>query len=156
MEIIIIAAMASNRVIGRAGAVPWHNSHELRFFKETTWGAPLIMGRKTFDSIGRPLPGRENIVVSRRQGLKIAGCQTAGSLKKALNLCSGAAKVFVIGGAQIFQEAMPLAHTIILSVLPDAVPGDTFFPNIGVDFKLQSSSMVPGDKPYRVEIYRRS
>ncbi len=155
MEIIIIAAMASNRVIGRAGTVPWHNSHELRFFKKTTWGAPLIMGRKTFDSIGRPLPGRDNIVVSRRQGLKIAGCRTALSLREALNLCAGAARVFIIGGAQIFQEAMPLTHTIMLSVLPDDVPGDTLFPDIDVDFKLQSSSMVPGDEPYRLEIYRR-
>ncbi len=114
------------------------------------------MGRKTFDSIGRPLPGRDNIVVSRQPGLKIAGCQTALSLREALNLCARAARGFIIGGAQIFQEAMPLAHTIILSVLPDAVPGDTLFPDIGVDFKLQSSSMVPGDEPYRVEIYRRS
>ncbi|MFW8601664.1 dihydrofolate reductase [Desulfobacterota bacterium M19] len=155
MEIIIIAAMAANRVIGRAGTVPWHNSHELHFFKKTTWGAPLIMGRKTFDSIGRPLPGRDNIVVSRRQGLEIAGCQTASGLREALKLCAGAARVFVIGGAQIFKEAMPLADTIILSVLPDAVPGDTLFPDIDVDFKLQSSSMVPADEPYRVEIYRR-
>ncbi len=155
MEIIIIAAMASNRVIGRAGTVPWHNSSELRFFKKTTWGAPLIMGRKTFDSIGRPLPGRDNIVISRRQELKIAGCQTASSLRESLNLCAQAAKVFVIGGAQIFQAAIPLAHTIILSVLPDTVPGDTLFPIISVDFRLQSSVMMPGDEPYRVETYRR-
>jgi dihydrofolate reductase len=153
MEIILIAAMAANRVIGRDGTIPWHIPGELHFFKDTTWGYPLIMGRKTYDSIGRPLPGRRNIVISRQSGLVIAGCEVAASLDAAVKLCGTVEKAFVIGGAQIFKQAMPLADTIILSTLQRSVDGEVIFPKLPEEFSLRSSKSVDEVDPYKIEIY---
>ena len=102
MDILLIAAMAANRVIGRNGETPWHIPEELRFFKETTMGHPLIMGRKTFTSLPGPLPGRMNIILSRDPSFAPPGTVTAASLKEGLDLCRGRTMVFVIGGAQVF------------------------------------------------------
>jgi len=155
MEIIIIAAMAANRVIGCQDAIPWHIPDELQRFKITTWGHPLIMGRKTYESIGRPLPGRKNIVISRKPGLVISGCEVAESIETALALCGDTDKVFVIGGEQIFMRAMHLADTIVLSTLVRKVKGDTFFPLIPDDFILTGSEVIDGADPYKIEVYRR-
>ena len=155
MEIILIAAMAANRVIGRKGAIPWHIPEELQCFKITTWGYPLIMGRKTYDAIGRSLPGRKNIVISRQPELVISGCEVAASIEAALELCGATKKVFIVGGEQIFVRAMPLADTIILSTLAREVEGDVFFPAIPEDFPLAGSEEIKGVDPYKVEIYRR-
>ncbi|NOX26476.1 MAG: dihydrofolate reductase [Deltaproteobacteria bacterium] len=155
MEIILIAAMAANRVIGRNGTTPWHIPAELRFFRETTWGYPVVMGRKTFESIGRPLPGRRNIVISRQPGLLAAGCEVAASLAGSIELCGVAEKAFIIGGAQIFSQAMSLADTIILSTLRRDIAGDVFFPRLAENFHLRSSKKVAGKEPYKVEIYCR-
>ncbi len=155
MEIILIAAMAANRVIGRDGTTPWHIPGELRFFKETTWGYPLVMGRKTYDSIGQPLPGRRNVVISRQSGLVIAGCEVVASLADAIKICGAAEKVFIIGGAQIFRQAMSLATMIILSTLLRQVAGDIFFPEVPDDFSLRSSQKVVGEEAYKIEIFSR-
>lgn len=128
MEILLIAAMASNRVIGRNGQTPWHIPEELAFFKATTMGHPLIMGRKTFTSLPGPLPGRLNIVLSRDLAFAPAGAVRALTLGEALGLCHGCGTVFIIGGTQIFTLALPLATGIILSVLDRDVNGDAFFP----------------------------
>jgi dihydrofolate reductase len=151
----MIAAMAANRVIGRQQAIPWHIPGEQQHFREVTWGHPLIMGRKTFAAIGRPLPGRRNIVVSRNPALVATGCEMVPSLDAALTLCVGSAKVFVIGGEQLFAQALPLTDTIILTTLPREVAGDTFFPPFEQEFSLVSSRQVSGPDPYCIHVYRR-
>ena len=155
VEIIIIAAMAVNRVIGREQAIPWNIPEEQQHFKEVTWGHPLIMGRKTFAAIGRPLPGRRNIVVTRNPAFAATGCETAPNLGSALTLCADSAKVFVIGGEQLFVQALPRTETIILTTIPREVAGDTFLPPFEQEFSLISSRSISGPEPYRIDIYRR-
>lgn len=156
MEVIIIAAMAANRVIGRNGAIPWHIPEELQWFKAATMGHTLIMGRKTHESIGRPLPGRTTVVISRDSNRCFPGCSTTQSLAQALNLCGGHEKVFIAGGAQIYSQALPLTDTIYLSVLDQAFAGDTFFPLIPAqDFTEISRTAIPGPLPYTRIIYQR-
>ncbi len=156
MDILLIAVMAANRVIGRDGETPWHIPEELLFFKETTMGHPLIMGRRTFASLPGPLPGRENIILSRDPAFAPPGTVTAASLKAGLDLCRGRTKVFIIGGAQVFSEAMPLATGIILSVLDREVAGDTCFPEISPDlFRETGRERHTGTEPFTVIRYRR-
>lgn len=155
MEIIIIVAMSVNRVIGRAQTIPWHIPGEQRRFKETTWGHPLIMGRKTHDSIGRPLPGRRNIIISRNTAFQAQGCEITQGLDTALALCQGAEKVFIIGGEQIFVQALPLTNAVILTTILRQVEGDTFFPAFEQDFVLVSRELVSEPEAYTVEAYRR-
>lgn len=130
MEIIIIAAMAANGVIGRDNTIPWHIPEELQWFKATTMGHTLIMGRKTHESIGRSLPGRATVVISRNPAATFSGCTAVQSLEQALQQCAGRDKVFIAGGAEIYARALPIADTIILTILDQAVAGDTFFPPI--------------------------
>jgi len=156
MEVILIAAMAANRVIGRDGVIPWHIPEELQWFKAATMGHILIMGRKTYESIGRPLPGRATIVISRDPGCSFPGCATAGSLNEALARCAGHDKVFIAGGAQIYTLALPVADTILLSVLDQEIEGDTFFPVIPEqDFIETARTAIPGPTPYTRIIYQR-
>lgn len=156
MRISLIAAMARNRVIGRSGTIPWKIPGEQKMFKRVTLGHTLIMGRKTYEDIGRPLPGRLNIVVSRRPDYRPPGCLKAGSLEAALALCPpGETEAFVIGGGGLFREALPLADRIYLTEVPLEVPGDTFFPEIPDDFATASSENVPGETPYVVHVYER-
>lgn len=156
MEVIIIAAMAANRVIGSKGSIPWHIPEELQWFKATTMGHPLIMGRKTYESIGRPLPGRTTIVISRHPDSSLAGCSMAASLNEALSQCAGRDKVFIAGGAQIYALALPFTDTILLSVLAQEIDGDTFFPPIPAqDFIVSSVETIPGPPPYTRITYRR-
>ena len=156
MDIVLIAAMSANRVIGRNGRMPWHIPKELAFFKTTTMGHPLIMGRTTFESLPFPLPGRRNIVLSRDPSFQPEGAEIASTLEKALELCNGADIVFVIGGAQIFSLAMPLATGILLSVLDRAVEGDTIFPEINpLEFGEISRIRHTGGEDFNVITYRR-
>jgi len=155
VEIILIAAMSANRVLGNRQAIPWQIAGEQQRFKQTTWGYPLIMGRKTFDSIGRALPGRRNIVLSRQAAFRAAGAETVPSLAAALALCAGEEKVFVIGGEQLFTLALPLADTIILTTIAREVEGDTFFPEFEPYFSKESEERVSGAEPYVIEIFRR-
>lgn len=129
MEIALIAAMAANRVIGRDNQLPWHLPEDLQHFKRLTLGHHLIMGRKTFDSIGRPLPGRTTIIVTRQLDyVPPAGCLVAHSLENALALCAELPQVFVVGGAEVYRQALPLAHTLYLTEVDVVVEGDAFFP----------------------------
>jgi dihydrofolate reductase len=129
-----MVAMASNGVIGRDNGLPWHLPEDLRYFKRTTLGKPVIMGRKTFESIGRPLPGRPNIVVSRSADWSASGVAVVDSLEsalasaQALAAASGAEEVVVIGGAQIYAAALPLASRLYVTEIHAAVAGDTWFP----------------------------
>lgn len=126
----LVVARARNGTIGRNNALPWRLPEDLAHFKRTTLGAPIIMGRKTWDSIGRPLPGRRNIVVSRNTALKLEGAEVVGSLEAAQLLCIGAEQVFLIGGAQLYAEAMPSADRLVVTEIDADVEGDAFFPAI--------------------------
>ncbi|MCD9121554.1 MULTISPECIES: dihydrofolate reductase [Cupriavidus] len=126
----LIVARARNGVIGRDNTLPWRLPEDLAHFKRTTMGAPVIMGRKTWESIGRPLPGRRNIVVSRNPELRLDGAETASSLEDALRLCVGVEQVFLIGGAQLYAEALPSADRLIVTEIDADIDGDAHFPDI--------------------------
>ena len=156
MDIVLIAAMSANRVIGKDGRTPWHIPEELAFFKTTTMGHPLIMGRTTFESLPFPLPGRRNIVLSRNPSFQPEGAEMVSTLEKALELCNGANIVFVIGGAQVFSVAMPVATGILLSVLDRTVDGDATFPEINpLEFREISKIRHTGTEDFNVITYQR-
>lgn len=134
MTVTLIAAMAENRVIGKEGAIPWHLPDDLARFKSITLGHPVVMGRKTFESIGRPLPGRLNIVLSRQQEYAPAGCLVARSLADALTLAGDAAELFVCGGGELYRQALPLADRVLLTIVEGEFAGDTTFPELSADF----------------------
>lgn len=126
----LIVAVARNGVIGKDGALPWHVSEDLKHFKKTTKGHTIIMGRKTFESIGHPLPSRRNIVVSRREGASFSGCEVANSLRAAIELARTSDDCpFIIGGASLYEEALPLTTEIHLTTIDQDVEGDTHFPS---------------------------
>nr|WP_315598413.1 dihydrofolate reductase [uncultured Cupriavidus sp.] len=135
----LIVARARNGVIGRDNTLPWRLPEDLQHFKRTTLGAPIIMGRKTWDSIGRPLPGRRNIVVSRNRALELAGAEVVGSLEDAQRLCAGVEQVFLIGGAQLYAEALPSADRLIVTEIDADVPGDAFFPAVDRSIWIEAS-----------------
>ena len=130
--VALVAALAANRVIGAGNRLPWHLPEDLKRFKRLTMGAPVIMGRKTHESIleqaGKPLPGRRNIVVTRRPGAAWAGCEVAHSLDAALALAGDAPEAFVIGGAELYRLALPRADRMYLTLLEAAYAGDALFP----------------------------
>lgn len=128
MILTVIAAVARNGAIGKDNALLWRLPEDLQFFKRTTIGSPIIMGRKTFDSIGKPLPGRRNIVITRNTGWLAAGIEVAHSLETALHLVADVPRVFVIGGAQIYAEALPHADELVLTEVSRNFEGDVFFP----------------------------
>ena len=127
-RITLIAAVARNGVIGLDGAMPWHLPDELAHFKATTMGHALIMGRRTFESIGRALPGRRTIVVTRDPAWQHADVETARSFPEAVSLAGPADEVFVAGGAQIYAEALPYAHRLLITEVDAEPEGDTWFP----------------------------
>jgi len=156
MEIILIAAMAANRVIGRNNSIPWHIPGEQARFKEVTMGHPLIMGRKTWQSIGHPLPGRRNIVLTRNTAFKAVGGEVVHSMEQALTTCKGASKVFIIGGEQLYRLGLETADSLILTVLNQEVAGDTFFPQFSSPpFTLVQTESVNHPLPYTIKTYRR-
>jgi dihydrofolate reductase len=125
MKSVIIAAVSRNRVIGKNGKLPWHIPEDLQRFKRITTGHPVIMGRRTFDSLGRPLAGRTNIVISSRV---INGVKTYPSLEFALSALKNEPEVFIIGGGQLFTRAIHIADELILTIVEKVVEGDTYFP----------------------------
>lgn len=129
----MIAAMANQRVIGKDQQMPWHLPADLAFFKKTTMGCPILMGRKTYESIGRPLPGRLNLVVTRNSELKIEGCEVVTSLEEAMEIAkekSGESdEVFITGGAHLYNSFLENADRLYLTMIDAEVEGDTFFPD---------------------------
>ncbi len=155
-EYIIIVAISQNGVIGRDGRLPWHLPSDLKHFKKTTMSYPIIMGRKTFDSIGKPLPGRDNIVLSRNSSLSLPGCAVVHSIEKALDLCKEYSKVFIIGGADIFNDCLPITDTIIVTALEREVDGDVYFPEIDpAVFKQTEARRHNLEEPYSIIRYER-
>lgn len=129
-KLSLIVAVAKNGIIGTGGTMPWHITEDFRHFKEVTLGHSVIMGRKTYESIGRPLPRRRNIVITRNAELRIEGCEMATSLEGALTMCEGEEEVFVIGGGEIYRQAMPLADKLYITHVGVRAEGDTRFPDI--------------------------
>lgn len=130
-EIVLIAAVARNGVIGRGNELVFTEPADQRHFRQATMGCPVVMGRKTWESLPprfRPLPGRRNVVVTRNPAFQAPGAECVSSLAAALLQVAGARRVFVIGGAQLYAAALPLAHTLMLTEVDADLPGDTFFP----------------------------
>ena len=125
-----VVAAARNGVIGQANGMPWHLPSDLAFFKRVTMGHPIVMGRKTYESIGKALPGRTNIVITRDPAFEAPGCVVVDSLEAAYRAAGDAEEVFVIGGAQIFEAAMPTADRIYLTEVEAEIAGDTWFPKL--------------------------
>ena len=128
-RIYLIAAVARNGVIGANGKLPWHLPEDLKHFKKLTLGHPVIMGRRTWESLGKPLPGRENIVVSRKPGFEAPGASVASSVAGAVALCAGEPVAFVIGGAELYAAALSLADGLVLTEIDADYDGDTRFPD---------------------------
>lgn len=132
----LIVAMSSNRVIGIHNALPWHLPNDLKYFKQVTMGKPIIMGRNTFESIGRPLPGRRNIVITRNPDYQAEGIDVVSSLDAAIQLgediclIDGHEEVMVIGGAQIYELALPQADRLYITHVDANIEGDAFFPEV--------------------------
>lgn len=139
MKLALIVAMAENRVIGINNNLPWHLSEDLKYFKRVTMGKPIIMGRKTFESIGRPLPGRTNIVVTRNPAYQAEGIKVVHSLGEATKLAEsitfidGMEEAMVIGGAELYGQALPEADRIYLTQVHAKVHGDAWFPEFDID-----------------------
>jgi dihydrofolate reductase len=165
MHVSIIAAVAENGVIGRGGQLPWRLSEDLRRFKSLTMGHTIVMGRRTWESIGRPLPGRRMIVVSRQPDyrVEIDAVQMAASLDAALELAAAAGddEAFVVGGAELYREAMPRADRLYLTRVHAQVDGDTRFPDKELSAWRRVSSEdhaadAKNDHPYSFEVYERT
>jgi dihydrofolate reductase len=129
MRISMIAAMAQQRVIGLNNQMPWHLPADLQHFKKVTLGKPVVMGRKTFESIGRPLPGRRNIVISRQSPPADSPVEWVSSIEQALALLAEQPEVMIIGGAEIYRQCLPLAQRLYLTEIALETAGDAFFPD---------------------------
>jgi len=137
-KITIIAAMARNLAIGLNGDMPWHLPGELKHFKETTMGKAIVMGRKTWESIGRPLPGRQNIIVTRNRSLRLPACDVAGSLDEAVRVARGK-EVMIIGGGELYRQALAFSDRMILTLVDCEPEADTWFPEWQIDNWRQAS-----------------
>lgn len=143
--ISLIVAHDENYVIGLNNEMPWHLPGDLQYFKEQTLGKPIIMGRKTFESIGRPLPGRRNIVITRNAAYSQQGVEIVSSLEEALALVGDVPEIMIIGGEQIFKLALPIANRLYITKIANQFVGDTFFPKY--DGWVQVSAREPVEAP---------
>ncbi|WP_176456942.1 dihydrofolate reductase [Bordetella genomosp. 5] len=148
----LVVAYAANRVIGRDNALPWKLPGDLAHFKRTTLGRPIVMGRNTWESLGRPLPGRQNIVVSRNPDYLAEGAQVVGSLPEAVAAAQPGGEVFVIGGAQIYAQALPLAQRVIATEIQAQIEGDAFFPPLPASWREVSRQPQPEENGLRYDI----
>ncbi len=162
-ELVLIAAMARGRVIGRGNALPWYLPEDMAHFRAATRGRPVIMGRKTWDSLPerfRPLPGRRNLVVTRHAGWQAAGAEALPSLDAALAATAGAERVFVIGGAELYAAALPLADTLLLTEIDADIAGDVHFPTFAAQGFVEEArerlqAAAPNDFAFAFVNYRR-
>ena len=153
--------MAKNRVIGAGNRIPWHLPSELKLFKSLTMGHHIVMGRKTYESINRLLPGRTTVIVTHQPGYTVPGAIVAHSVKEALDACAGDDECFVIGGAELFRETLPVADRIHLTVVDAEPAGDTFMPDFDMSaWRETSSQTFPADEKhahsYRYAVYDRA
>lgn len=159
--ISIIVAASANNVIGAGGELPWRLPDDLRRFKRLTMHKPIVMGRRTWESIGRPLPGRQNIVLTRRPDYEAPGCQVVASPAEALSVADGAAEVMIIGGSEIYALFLPKASRIYLTHVVADIDGDTYFPHLDQqDWRLVECEPHPADEnnefAFEFRLYERT
>jgi len=130
MTLSIVVAMGARRVIGNRNALPWHLPADLAHFKAITMGKPILMGRRTHESIGRPLPGRTNIVITRNRDYTAEGCSVVHSLEEAMQTVAGSGEIMIIGGAELYRQALPQVDILYLTCVEGEFEGDTFFPEL--------------------------
>jgi dihydrofolate reductase len=160
MKLSLIAAVSRNNVIGKDNKMPWHLPADLQFFKTTTLGKPIIMGRKTWESLGRILPGRRHIVVTRNKDYTAEGVEIIHSTDAALKQASNVDEAVIIGGAHLYEEMLPLTDRLYLTEIDAEFEGDTFFPEWNKEvWEVVSSETHPADEknsfPYRFVVYDR-
>ncbi len=160
MIVSLIAAMSENRVIGRDGALPWHLPRDMQRFKQLTMGHAVVMGRKTYETMGKPLPGRRNMILTRSRYYRPEGIEVFPTLIDALEAASDDPEVFVAGGEQIYRLAMPHADRIYLTVIHATFSGDTFFPEFETgDWRLEEAVRHESDvhhrSPFSFHLYAR-
>jgi dihydrofolate reductase len=152
MKITLVVAASENNAIGKDNNLLWHLPKDMRFFKNTTWGLPILMGRKTFESLGsKLLPGRVNIILTQQEEWTAEGVRVVHSMQEAIELATQLdyKELMVIGGGQVYQEALPLAQKVWLTRVHTNIPGDTFFPVLpSADWVLQSSEKVSADEKH--------
>ena len=156
----LIVAMAKNRIIGANGKIPWHLPNELQLFKSVTMGHHIIMGRKTYESINRLLPGRTTVIVTRQKDYAVAGAKIAHTLDEAVALCAGDSEIFIIGGGELYRAALPKADRIYLTVVDAEPAGDTKMPEFdATQWRVHSTQRYSKDDrhahDYRFEIHDR-
>jgi dihydrofolate reductase len=161
MELRLIYARAANGVIGRDNALPWHLPEDLAHFKRTTLGAPVLMGRKTWDSLPpkfRPLPGRRNLVITARTDWQAAGAERVASIEEARERCADAPVLWVIGGAQVYAAALPLADEVVVTEIDQAFEGDAYAPALSHEWTAVQREALQTPQGWRVEFvrYRRN
>ena len=157
MTVALIAAQAKNQVIGKGTEIPWRVKGEQQLFRNITMGGTLIMGRKTYDSIGRPLPGRKTIVVSRNPDLKIDGCNVSASLDAALRDAKTTGDpIFIAGGGELYKQAMEIADEIHLTTIDTEVDGDVFFPSVPDSFTVIEEHQYESNINYLYQLLRRN
>jgi len=159
MIVSIVVAISQNHAIGKDNKLLWYLPKDLKHFKEITTGHTVIMGRKTYESVGKPLPNRRNIIITRQQ-VTIEGCEVVNSVEAALALCKGEAEVFIVGGAEIYRQALHLTDCIYLTVIHENFEGDTYFPEIKPDLwkETERQDHEPDEKnllPYSFITYER-
>jgi dihydrofolate reductase len=159
-KLAIIVAMAANRTIGIDNALPWRIPEDLKHFKALTMGHHMIMGRKTFDSIGKPLPGRITVVVTRNRNLRIDGCIVVHSLQEAIDACAGDEEIFIVGGAELYAQALPLTQMLHVTEIQLNVAGDAHFPEFDRSEWIEEarewhSQQEPQPLEYHFVTYRR-
>ena len=153
MKVSMIVAASANNVIGADGGLPWHLSEDLRRFKEITMGKPMIMGRLTYETIGKALPGRRSIVLTRQANYQPAGVDVASTPEAALQLAGDVDEVMIIGGAKVYEKFLPMSERIYLTRVHAEVEGDTFFPEIREDeWRIVSSQPLPpsDERPFSI------
>ncbi len=153
MKVSMIVAASANNVIGADGGLPWHLSEDLRRFKEITMGKPMIMGRLTYETIGKALPGRRSIVLTRQADYQPAGVDVASTPEAALQLAGDVDEVMIIGGARVYEKFLPMSERIYLTRVHAEVEGDTFFPEIREDeWRIVSSQPLPpnDERPFSI------
>ncbi|RMH36743.1 MAG: type 3 dihydrofolate reductase [Gammaproteobacteria bacterium] len=143
----LVCAMTRNRVIGRENQMPWHLPADLAHFKRVTLGKPVVMGRRTFESIGRPLPGRHNIVLTRDHTFSAPGASVVHSLDDAIQLAGEAEEIMIIGGANLYAQALPISERMYLTLIEAELEGDAYFPTWSTDdWEIETETFRPADE----------
>ena len=154
--ISIIVAVAKNNVIGNKGTMPWKIKGEQRRFKELTTGHTIIVGRKTFEVEGKPLPNRKTIIISKTKNIECENCVTVKSLKEALELAKDEKEIFIAGGGEIYRQVLPMTDRIYLTIIDKVIEGDVYFPEINEDeFVKTYEERIEGEIPYTYYTYER-